>query len=279
MVDKYNDNLAFNDTMLGIIQYSKTTTISALDQPVFDEVLKEFRKVNTRLDFSEITIAALYNILKTLKNDIDFYQKDDIEIVISLNLTSKDSIILTLRSEHVIFPFRATNNRFYLEINLHDLNNMKSYYLKEDCQLSCVIDNNIFIKLKKIDSLLDYNQSVYNLIRKRGMSPVSDTIDLSVFTFEFNERTIVVRSKLINFYGEVDDEMTHYFLDIRIYEDDVIIVLANQALSLTINEFLETSNQDILDIIFNLFKIKKIPVSSISQLKDFLLIQEMVKIQ
>jgi hypothetical protein len=279
MVNKYNDNLAFNDTMLGIIQYSKTTTISALDQPVFDEVLKEFRKVNTRLDFSEITIAALYNILKTLKNDIDFYQKDDIEIVISLNLTSKDSIILTLWSEHVIFPFRATNNRFYLEINLHDLNNMKSYYLKEDCQLSCVIDNNIFIKLKKIDSLLDYNQSVYNLIRKRGMSPVSDTIDLSVFTFEFNERTIVVRSKLINFYGEVDDEMTHYFLDIRIYEDDVIIVLANQALSLTINEFLETSNQDILDIIFNLFKIKKIPVSSISQLKDFLLIQEMVKIQ
>jgi hypothetical protein len=111
------------------------------------------------------------------------------------------------------------------------------------------------------------------------MSPVSDTIDLSVFTFEFNERTIMVRSKLINFYGEVDDEMTHYFLDIRIYEDDVIIVLANQALSLTINEFLETSNQDILDIIFKLFKIKKIPVSSMSQLKDFLLIQDMIKIQ
>jgi len=279
MVDKYNDNLAFNDTMFGIIQYRKTTTLYDLCQPVFDEVLKEFRKVNTRLDFSEITITALYDILETLKKDINFYQKDDIEIVISLKLTSKNSIILTLWSDHVIFPFRATNKRFYLEINLHDLNNMKSYYLNEDCQLSCLIDNNIFIKLKKIDELLEYNQSVYNLIRNRGMSPISDTIDLSVFTFEFNERTIMVRSKLVNFYGEVDDERTYYFLDIRIYEEHVIIVLAGQTLSLTINEFLETSNQDILDIIFSLLKIKKLPISSASELKDFLLIQEMIKIQ
>ena len=111
------------------------------------------------------------------------------------------------------------------------------------------------------------------------MSPISDTIDLSVFTFEFNERTIMVRSKLVNFYGEVDDERTYYFLDIRIYEEHVIIVLAGQTLSLTINEFLETSNQDILDIIFSLLKIKKLPISSVSELKDFLLIQEMIKIQ
>ena len=68
------------------------------------------------------------------------------------------------------------------------------------------------------------------------------------------------------------------FLKVSIHNQKCSIIVAGQMISLTEQEFLDTDNDELLNIIMRLLKFKKLPISSMSNLKDYLLIQDMKKI-
>lgn len=265
----------FNDDMLGIIRYQKDTTLFKLNKLPLKKLLKDFRAVNGKLNFSEATIEAIKKILLVIQSDAIIYQENDVKITVGLELTKEDAVIIKVWSNHVIFPFNRNEKTLYISIPLHKLNALSTYSFPEASPLSSSLDNELFRTLKKIDSFLDYNNELYQLVIDNGVYPCLIKSTMALFKLEYNENTITLQSKLTGFF-ESDYDLP--FFKLTVYKRLVSILLAGQFICLTEREFLDIPNKDIMDIMTSLMKIKNVPIASMSNLKDYLLTQDMKNI-
>lgn len=96
------------------------------------------------------------------------------------------------------------------------------------------------------------------------------------FKIEFAEDLLTFESF---FKGDCYNFFNLPFFRIHFHKGIIRISIAGQEIILTEQEFLKTPNQQIIDIIIELLKIKNLPIHSISNLKDYLLIQDMSKIK
>lgn len=268
-----NNYCIFNDFQ--IIRYQKTTTLFKLDKLPLKKLLKDFRLASDKVEFSEESIKAIQKILLVIQSDTIMYQEIDVKITVGLELTKKGDMIIKVWSKQVIFPFDSNEKTIYISIPLDKLNVMTTYSLPEASPLSSSLNNELFRTLKKIDSFLDYNNELYQLVIDNGVYPRLTRPSMSLFELEYNENTFTIQSKLKGFF-ESDYDLS--FFKLNVYNRRVSILLAGQFICLTEREFLDTPNKDIMDIVTSLMKIKNVPIASMSNLKDYLLTQDMKNI-
>jgi hypothetical protein len=270
--------MRFHDDILGVINYSTSTTLFNLDGDCFKELLTEFRKVDKITAFTEQTIFVLSEVLMVFKSDMMILHKKDFDIILSVTLGDSNSLTLHLRYVDNLLPFRNRNKSFFWKNELSVINQMTKYVL------DTVVDDNCFCKIKtgflpvlnKIDSFLELDNTLYNDIIKTGIYPQLAYIPNNTFKIEFAEELLTFESF---FKGHSYNVFNLPFFKIHFKKGIISIRIVEQEIVLTEHEFLNTPNQQIIDIIMSLLKIKNLPIQSISNLKDYLLIQDMSKIK
>lgn len=263
--------LEFNDDTLGVIFYRKPITLFQLDKFLFNDLLQQFRKVNDKKDFSEVTIDALHQVLKTISDDALVNHKEDFNIILELRLSPAYDVTLHLIANKTIIHGQGDNN-FFMKINLSQLNTMKSYVLTERNLEYCLVQYDIFKILKKIDSFMEYKSQLYDSIINNGLYPSLSFLTMDCFKFKFNQDIFSIQSL---FEANLDGTIKLPFFKIESYKKLLTFRLAGQVITLTETEFLATANQDIWDIFKKLLAMKNIPINSIENVKDYLLIQDM----
>lgn len=257
------------------VNYTVKSTLFNLDNIVFTDILKNMKKLNPLSQWSDSTVDAIHTILKTLKSDSNIYHSQDFEIDLYLYCCVDDSILLLVSSNNILFPFNGSVTNFHLQMKINELNSITSYCFPESSLLFSKINNEFFKTIKKVDSFLDYNNELHTLIMTTGLSPTITKIDIDLFELEYDEHSINFNS---TFKGFFESEFEMPFLKVSIHNQKCSIIVAGQMISLTEQEFLDTDNDELLNIIMRLLKFKKLPISSMSNLKDYLLIQDMKKI-
>lgn len=269
--------MRFHDDILGVINYTTATTFFNLDGDCFKEVLTEFRKIDLITAFTEQTIFVLSKVLMTFKSDIMILHKKDFDIVLSLTLGDSNTLALHLRYVDNLLPFRNRNKSFLWKSELSLINKMTDYILDtvEDNDSFCKIKTDFLPVVKKIDSFLELDNTLYDDIIRTGIYPQLAYIPDPTFKIEFAEELLTFESF---FKGHSYDFLNLPFFRIHFDKGRVSVRIAAQEIVLTKHEFLNTPNQQIINIIIELLKIKNLPIHSISNLKDYLLIQDMSKI-
>lgn len=273
-----NTVMRFNDDILGVINYSTSTSLFNLDGDCFKEVLTEFRKINQITAFTEQTIFVLSEVLMVVKSDMMILHKKDFDILLSLTLGDRNSLALQLRYVDNLLPFRNRNKSFLWKNELSVINQMTKYVSDTvvDDDFFCKINTSFLTVLKKIDSFLELDNTLYDDIIRTGIYPQLAYIPNHTFKIEFAEELLTFES-----FFKVDayDFFNLPFFKIHFDNGNISIRIAGQEIILTEHEFLNTPNQQIIDILISLLKIKNLPINSISNLKDYLLIQDMSKIK
>lgn len=98
--------MRFHDDILGVINYSTSTTLFNLDGDCFKKLLTEFRKVDQITAFTEQTIFVLSEVLMIVKSDMMILHKKDFDIILSVTLGDSNSLALQLRYVDNLLPFR-----------------------------------------------------------------------------------------------------------------------------------------------------------------------------
>jgi hypothetical protein len=97
-----------------------------------------------------------------------------------------------------------------------------------------------------------------------------------LFNVDMAEDMFSVKSKIIKTMTR--DSLATPFLDIDYYENYVRIQIAGQSINLTLPEFMNTQNEKLLDILMTFLKIKNLPITCMSTLRDYLLVEHMQEI-
>jgi hypothetical protein len=270
--------MRFHDDILGVINYSTSTTLFNLDGDCFKKLLTEFRKVDQITAFTEQTIFVLSEVLMIVKSDMMILHKKDFDIILSVTLGDSNSLALQLRYVDNLLPFRNKNKSFLWKNELSVINQMTKYVadtvVEDDC--FCKTKTGFLTVLKKIDSFLELDNTLYDDIVRTGIYPQLAYIPNHTFKIEFAEDLLTFESF---FKGDCYNFFNLPFFRIHFHKGIIRISIAGQEIILTEQEFLKTPNQQIIDIIIELLKIKNLPIHSISNLKDYLLIQDMSKIK
>lgn len=254
--------------------YDIKSTLFNLDNIVFKNILENIKITNPESAFSDRTVESIQAILKTLKSDSSVYYSKDFDVSLSLYYT-RETFLMFVGSEEILFPFNGESTAFYLKITVDELNAITSYCFPEKSAFFSKIDNGFFRTIKKVDSFLDYNNELHSLIVSTGMSPSRTRLDIDSFEIEYDENSINFSSRLKGFF-ESQFEMP--FLKVHVHDKQCSIIVAGQMISLTEQEFLDSDNDELLDIIMKLLKFKKLPIESMSHLKDYVLIKTMESI-
>lgn len=273
-----SDNMLGFNTLGRVFHYRSPTTLFHLDSFSFEHLLTELKQHNNTVKFTEQTAHALGLVFKTIKEDSILYHEKDLKIIIDLTLSEQKEVILHIFSKTKLLPFCGFggDTNLYWDMTLDELNNLTIYTLDEKEILHCKINPDYIYFLKKIDSLLDYNNALCEDMLKHGLYPRSSNLEYPLFDISFTDSSLSISSKVKFHFGSIVDP---HFFQLRFDLDrNLVIKLAGQELSFSKTEFKETSNQEIIEIIMRLLKIKKLPIESMSHLKDYLLLQEMNKI-
>lgn len=256
------------------VTYDIKSTLFNLDKIVFTNILENIKRTNPESAFSDRTVESIQAILKTLKSDSSVYHSKDFDVSLSLYY-SRETFLMFIDAENILFPFDGNSTNFHLKITINELNKITSYCFPEKSAVFSKINNGFFKTIKKIDSFLDYNNKLNTLIMSTGISPSRTKLSIDIFELEYDENSINFFSTLKGFF-ESKFEMP--FLNIHVHDNQCSITIAGQMISLTEQEFLDSDNDELLDIIMKLLKFKKLPIESMSHLKDYVLIKTMESI-
>lgn len=253
------------------VAYDIKSTLFNLDNIVFTNILENIKRVNPDSLFSSRTVESIQIILKTLKSDSSIHHSKNFDVSLSLYYT-REMILMFVGSEEILFPFNGESTAFHLKITVDELNDIKDYCFPEKSPVFSKIDNSFFRTIKKVDSFLDYNNELNTLIMSTGISPSQTKLSIDLFELEYDENSINFFS---TFKGFFESKFEMPFLNVHVHDSQCRITVAGQMISLTEQEFLDTDNGDLLDIIMRLLKFKKMPIESMSHLKDYILIKAM----
>jgi hypothetical protein len=253
------------------VTYDIKSTLFNLDNIVFTNILENIKRTNPESPFSDRTIESIQVILKTLKSDSLVHHSKDFDVSLSLYY-SRETFLIFIDAENILFPFDGNSTNFHLKITINELNEITSYCFPEKSAVFSKIDNGFFRTIKKIDSFLDYNNELNTLIMSTGISPSRTKLRIDLFELEYDENSLNFFSTLKGFF-ESKFEMP--FLNVHVHDSQCSITVAGQMISLTEQEFLDTDNAELIDIIMRLLKFKKMPIEAMSHLKDYILIKTM----
>lgn len=253
------------------VTYDIKSTLFNLDNIVFTNILENIKRTNPESTFSDRTVESIQAILKTLKSDSSVYHSKDFDVSLSLYYT-RETFLMFVGSEASLFPFNREITAFYLKITVDELNDINDYCFPEKSPFFSKIDNSFFRTIKKIDSFLDYNNELNTLIMSTGISPSRTKLSIDLFELEYDENSINFFS---TFKGFFESKFEMPFLNVHVHDSQCRITVAGQMISLTEQEFLDTDNAELIDIIMRLLKFKKMPIESMSHLKDYILIKAM----
>lgn len=265
-----SDNYVFSLDNKTIV-YDIKSTLFNLDSIEFTNILENIKKINPDSLFSDRTVESIHAILKTLKSDSSIYHSKDFDVSVALYYC-RETVLLYVASKEILFPFNGDSAIFHLSITVDELNAIKTYCFPEKDAFFSKIDNCFFRTIKKIDSFLDYNNKLNKLIMTTGISPNTFKLNIDSFELEYNEDSINISS---TFKGFFESKFEMPFLQVHVHDNQCSIIVAGQMLSLTEQEFLDTDNFEFLDIIMRLLKFKKLPIETMSHLKDYIVIKTM----
>lgn len=273
-----DDLLSINDN---IVYYHRQTSLFNLHCFQFDDLLKALKENNSPLKFTQKSVDGLRIVFATIQKDAFVYHKQDFNISLQLSISYTGNVTLYLFADRAVMPcVSASNQFFFCEFDLKLLDDLESYTLIQKSYSYCMIDYKLLNFVKKIDLLLDYNGGLYNQIVKHGIYPeavnIEDPLWDDLFNVDMAEDMFSVKSKIIK--KMTRDSLATPFLDIDYYENYVCIQIAGQSINLNLSEFMAAQNEKILDILMNLLKMKNIPITCMSTLRDYLLIEHMQEI-
>jgi len=275
--------------------YIETTTLFDLNT-INTQNLKskiEKSKKNFTLD-----IVKIEDFLKIIQMEAKIVNKLDFDVIFSLNVSNANRPVLTITIEpqKKLLPHLSyTRKKLILEVELEDFNKLpidtlinKSFSkyaskkFPEGQPIVCNKESTYLLKvLSKIDSMFNTGNEFYTAIYNKGL--YIETIKLKCNTFDITYTTSsLILESIAKKHTNTNIKRSLVAISVEFetwksMEDTIIkIEVYNQVINLTYLEFVTASNEHIETAIVSILRLKSIEINNLEDLKNQLLIHEMI---
>ena len=281
------------------MKYTEKTTLFNLDKIDYNALGKKNQE--SKKSF-KIDLTFLSEFLSLLKKESMISNKSDfpIEFIVEISGRLDPSCSLTFSTEGRLLPHLNFDHTTYQTfIRTHDTKNevftaekmfsmfCSNYigFVSNSINLHhCKSDFGFILKsIRKIDSLLCCDNELYDKIFSHGFYKHTTKMSLDTFHIDYSLNHIQITSKAVkkinhqsffSMYVSFSNNDNSYNVNKTAFK----LHMYGQEISLNYEEFMNASNNDIEQAIILILQLKKINISNISDLKNELLLQEMMNI-
>lgn len=283
-----------------LMKYAEITSLFNLHNIDYKALTKKIR--NSKKSYT-INLTRIEPFLKIIQSEANIMNKIDIPVHFIFNISADTYPTVTIKIEHInngdkhsnILPHISNkSNNLYFDMSLNDFNRhdlsaeemferlCHNYSGVKDEGVSCSwLTAHMLQMIKKVDKLLNYDNSIYNLIKKNRIYVEKNNLVHECFDIKISTKEFIIESKAKH---TVINPQSVFSINIDLFSekklDDIKITLQmqNQTVKLTYKEFVNSEIVDIENMIVAVLKLKNIHVNDMDNLKEHLLVQDMIEI-
>lgn len=283
-----------------VMRYSEETSLFNLHNIDYDALTSKISKSKKNIT---INLTRLEPFLKLIQSEYRIVNKSDIAVVFELTVSGGSYPTVMIKIDYADQSFKKVNmlphissnaRSLNFDMSLHDFNKYdltaeamflrlcNTYAGKVSNEIICDwYSYHLLTVLKKIDTLLNYNGSIYKEICEKGIYVETTTISFDYVNVKISTKEFIIESKaqqkivyLESLFSVVVSVGTGInFDDIKIKFD-----MYGQTIKLSYHEFMNASVKDIERAIISVIKLKNININDMDNLKAELALHEMLSI-
>jgi hypothetical protein len=282
------------------MKYAEITSLFNLHNIDYKALTQKIR--NSKKSYT-INLTRLEPFLKIIQSEANIVNKTDIPVNFIFNISADTYPTVTIKIEHIndgdkhsnILPHISNrSNNLYFDMSLNDFNRHDlsaeemferlcyNYSGVKGEGVSCSwLTAHMLQMIKKVDRLLNYDNSIYNLIKKNGIYLEKNNLTHECFDINISKKEFSIESKAKNtvvIQQSVFSINIDLFSEKKLNDIKITLQMQNQTVKLTYKEFVNSEIVDIENMIVAVLKLKNVHVNDMDNLKEHLLLQDMIEI-